>query len=88
MRPLAGKAFFETPKPRWESAYKACFHARGHLWSRFVVDIAHNPLGVFLSLADPAVVSHLYEIAWWHDLSPRRKMARAPQRRAPSKKAR
>lgn len=74
---------------RWESAYRNCFE-RKRTWSTFFVEAAHNPLAVFGPLANPAVVAQLYDIAWWHDLSPRRTRSKAPapERRPASKKAR
>ncbi len=73
---------------RWESAYRICFDEGKRYWSTFLVEAAANPLALFKPLADPAVVAQLYEIAWWHDLSPRRKPATAEASRAASKKGR
>ena len=60
---------------RWERAYRTYFEERGRDWPTFLVEVAHNPLAVFQPLADVFAVAQLYDVAWWYELSPRRKAA-------------
>jgi hypothetical protein len=73
---------------RWESAYRICFDEGKRYWSSFLVEAATNPLALFKPLADQDVVNQLYDVAWWHDLSPRRKSMAGKTPSPASKKGR
>jgi hypothetical protein len=70
---------------RWKSAYQIRFEEVGRVahqkryWSTFLIEATHNPRSVFAALADAKVVTELYAIPWYHDLSPRRSKAHRPR---------
>ncbi len=68
---------------RWASAYENAFVACKRDWAGYLVEAAYNPHALFGPVADPDVVSLLYSLSWYHEVSPRRPpFTRKPTRRA------
>jgi hypothetical protein len=64
---------------RWVSSFLIAFIEKKRGWRAYLHEAAHNPLVLFLPVANLEVVSSLYSLSWYHDVSPRRPIPKGRQ---------
>lgn len=57
---------------RWMSSHYIAFAERNRDWAEYTFEAAHNPLALFAPVADLEVISLLYSLSWYHEVSRRR----------------